>query len=467
MSTILSDKTLQPELKPKLKLLTLIIVIVAPFSGIRYGLDMGVISGALGPITREFNLTTTQQGFIVGAVLAGGAFALLIAGFLSDLIGRKKMIIVGAVLFVIGAFMIGYSEGYLSVLTGRLVMGTGVGITSVLIPLYLAEVAPAHIRGKAIVAYQLCLTIGILTAYIVDLGYVKSGDWRSMFLLLNYPGIVFLICCFVLPESPVWYFLKGKKDLSVRVLNKVHYEEEAVFIMQEMEVLKKENAEDGSNSFFKKTYFIPFLIGFIVACLTPLTGIDVIIEYCPTILKHCGVGPESSIAIGVAIMAVNVIVTIIAILLIDRLGRKPLLLISSLISFISLIVIAIGTLLPNAEAVKVTLIASGMFGFIFGFGIGIGVVVWLAMSELLPSKIRSRGIAIALFGNTVIDTTLLTYFLDVEKAIGYSSIFFILAGITLFYFIFTLLFFPETKGKSIEEIEEYFRKDKKVTSCKL
>ena len=460
MSAKVSNENVHIELKPKLKLLTLIVVIVAPFSGMRYGLDMGVISGALGPISTEFKLTTTQQGFIVSAVLAGGAFALLIAGFLSDLIGRKKVIIIGAVLFVIGAFMIGNSVGYLSILTGRLVMGTGVGITSVIIPLYLAEVAPAHIRGKAIVAYQLCLTIGILAAYIVDLGYAKSGDWRSMFLLLNYPGIAFLICCFVLPESPVWYFLKGRKDLSVKILNKVHCEKEAVFIMDEMETLKRENAEDGTNSFFKKTYFIPFLIGFTVACLTPLTGIDVIIEYCPTILKHCGISPQSSIAIGVAIMAVNVVVTVIAILLIDRLGRKPLLLFSSLIAFISLIVIAIGTLLPNADAIKIILIAFGMFGFIFGFGRGIGVVVWLAMSELLPSKIRSRGIAIALFGNTVIDTTLLAYFLDVEKVIGYSSVFFILAGITLFYFIFTLLFFPETKGKSIEEIEEYFRKGK-------
>ena len=453
----MTNQKKQEETVPKLKGLTFLVVIVASFSGILYGLDMGAIGGALEPIAREFCLTSTQQGVIVSAVLGAGAVALLIAGFLADLLGRKKMIVVAAFLFVIGIFMIGYAEGYLSILYGRLVMGAGIGITSVLVPLYLAEVAPAHIRGRSIVAYQLCLTIGILAAYVVDLGYTKNGNWRDMFLVLNYPGIIFLVFCFIIPESPVWYFLKGKKETSKKILNKIHHEKEANFIMREMEELKTENIQDGSDSFFKRSYLIPFLIAFIVACLTPLTGINIIIDYCPTILKGSGVTSHTSMIIGVVVMAINVTVTIIAMSLIDRFGRKPLLLISSLIAFIALIIIAIATILPDTSPVKIILIAVGMFSFIFGYGIGIGVVVWLAMSELLPSKIRSRGIAIALFGNTVINTIILAYFLDVEKAIGYSGVFFILAGFTMAYFIFTLIVFPETKCKSIEEIEEYFR----------
>ena len=445
------------EENPKLKKLTLLVVIVAAFSGILYGLDMGAIGGALEPMAKEFNLTDSQQGFIVSAVLAGGAIALLIAGFLADLIGRKKMIVVAAFLFVIGIFMIGYANGYHSVLWGRLVMGTGVGITSVLVPLYLAEAAPAHIRGRSIVSYQLSLTIGIMVAYLIGLYYTKSGNWRDMFLDLNYPGVLFLIFCFIIPESPVWYFLKGKKDIAQKILNKIHHENEAKFIMGEMEQLKNENIKDGSDSFFKKSYFIPFLIGLIVACLTPLTGINIIISYCPTILKGCGLTSHSAMIIGVIVMALNVVVTIIAMSLIDKLGRKPLLLISSCTAFISLIIMGIATLLPDTASIKMALVAIGMFGFIVGYGIGIGVVVWLAMSEILPSKIRSRGIAIALFGNTIINTIILAIFLDVEKAIGYSAIFFILAGFTIVYFIFTLVAFPETKGKSIEEIEEYFR----------
>ncbi|MCP4180347.1 MAG: sugar porter family MFS transporter [bacterium] len=447
---------------PKLKGITLLVVIVAAFSGILYGLDMGAIGGALEPIAREFNLTSTQQGFIVSAVLGGGAVALLIAGFLADLIGRKKMIIVAAFLFVIGIFMIGYAEGYLTILWGRLVMGTGVGITSVLVPLYLAEAAPSHIRGRSIVAYQLCLTIGILTAYVVDLGYTKSGDWRSMFLVLNYPGFIFLIFCFIIPESPVWYFLRGKKETSAKILHRIHHEKEAEFIMGEMEQLRKENKSDKSDSFFKRTYFIPFLIGLIVACLTPLTGINIIVEYCPTILKGCGLTSHAAMIIGVIVMIINVAVTIIAMSLIDKLGRKPLLLISSLIAFIALALIGFSSMMSDGTTAKFVLISIGMFAYIFGYGIGIGVVVWLAMSELLPSKIRSRGIAIALFGNTAINTIILAYFLDAQKVIGYSGIFFILAGFTIIYFIFTLIYFPETKGKSIEEIEEHFRKHKKA-----
>ena len=448
---------------PKLKGMTLLVVIVAAFSGILYGLDMGAIGGALEPMAAEFKLTATEQGFIVSAVLGGGAVSLLIAGFLADLIGRKKMIVVAAFLFVIGIFMIGYANGYHSVLWGRLIMGTGVGITSVLVPLYLAETAPAHIRGRAIVSYQLCLTIGILVAYLIGLYYTKSANWRDMFLDLNYPGVLFLIFCFIIPESPVWYFLRGKKDISGRILHKIHHEKEAKFIMGEMEQLHNENISDGSDSFFKRSYFIPFLIGLIVACLTPLTGINIIISYCPTILKGCGLTTNAAMIVGVIVMLLNVIVTIVAMSLIDKLGRKPLLLISSLIAFIALIVMGIATMLPDTASIKMALVAIGMFGFIIGYGVGIGVVVWLAMSELLPSKIRSRGIAIALFGNTVINTIILAVFLDVEKAIGYSAIFFILGGFTIVYFLFTLICFPETKGKSIEEIEEIFRgKNKKA-----
>jgi len=460
MPSEMSNENIQTGPNPKLKGITLLVVIVASFSGILYGLDMGAIGGALEPMAKEFNLSAVEQGFIVSAVLAGGAIALLIAGFLADVFGRKKMIVIAAALFVIGIFMIGYADGYHAVLWGRLVMGTGVGITSVLVPLYLAEAAPAHIRGRAIVSYQLCLTIGILVAYIIGLYYTKSGNWRDMFLDLNYPGVLFLICCFIIPESPVWYFLRGKKDISLKILNKLHHEKEANFIISEMELLKKENVSDGSDSFFKRSYFIPFMIGLVVACLTPLTGINVIISYCPTILKGCGIGSHGSMIIGVIVMAINVIVTVIAMSLIDKLGRKPLLLISSLIVFIALLFMAVATMLPDSSSVKVILVCIGMFGFIFGYGIGIGVVVWLAMSELLPSKIRSRGIAIALFGNTIINTIILAIFLDVKNAIGYSAIFFILAGFTIVYFLFTLIAFPETKGKSIEEIEEIFRKKK-------
>ena len=460
MPTVMPKDNVQTGPNPKLKGITLLVVIVASFSGILYGLDMGAIGGALEPIAKEFNLTAAQQGIIVSAVLAGGAIALLIAGFLADWLGRKKMIVIAAALFVIGIFQVGYAEGYYSILAGRLVMGTGVGVTSVLAPLYLTESAPAHIRGRAVVAYQLSLTIGILLAYVIDLGYTATGDWRSMFLVLNYPGIIFLVCCFIIPESPVWYFMKGKNEISQKILNKLHHEKEAKFIMNEMVELKNEVKSDTSDSFFKKAYFVPFLIAMVVACLTPMTGINIIIEYCPTILRGSDISSSFAMIIGVVVMLINFLTTILAMCLIDKLGRKPLLIFSLIIAFFGLVVVAIGCMLADGTSIKVILICIGMFGFIFGYAVGCGVVVWLAMSELLPNKIRARGIAIALFGNTIINTVILAYFLTVRDAIGYSAIFFIFAAFTLVFIIFTLKCFPETKGKSIEEIEEYFRGEK-------
>lgn len=442
--------------KPKLKKLTILIVIVAAFSGILYGLDMGAIGGALQPMTKEFHLNAFQQGVIVSAVLGGGAIALLIAGFLADLIGRKKMILIAALLFVAGIFMTGYAEGYLSVLWGRLIMGMGVGIISVLVPPYLAETVPAHIRGKSIVLYMLCLTIGIIFAYIIDLSYTKTGNWRDMFFILNYPGIIFLIFCFIIPESPVWFFLRGKKDISQKILNKVHHKKEADFIMAEMELLRKENKSDGTDSFFKKTYFIPFIIALVVSCLQPLTGINIIVEYCPVILKSYGVTSHVSMIIGVTVMAINVIGTVIAISLLDKIGRKPLLIISTIGATMFLLVLGFASLL-DVSNIKIALLMVGMFGFILSFAIGCGIAVWLAMSELLPSRIRARGAAIALFANTVINTIILAVYPSVSNAIGDSTIFFLLAVITLFFVLFTLIFYPETKGKSIEEIEESFR----------
>ena len=446
------DKT-----KESINFITLYVIIVSSLAGCLYGLDIGVIGGALGFIKKEMHLTAVQTGWIVGAVLYGGAVAILVTGFLADFFGRKKMIVVSFVIFILGVVWSTFAYSYTSLLIGRLIMGIGVGISAMLVPVYLSESIPAHIRGRAIACFQLFLTAGILLAYLVDIFFVKSENWRAMFGVLAIPGVILLIGSLFLPESPTWYFIKNKLEKSKKNLRKFHDDDNARIILGEMQALREEKKNDVNKSIFKKAYIVPFVIGLLIACLNQTTGINSVLQYAPIIFKHSGVHSTLlTVILGTGVTFINFIVTIIAITLIDKLGRKPLLIFSTAGVTISLIFLGIAFLIP-ADNLRVALLLLGMFGFIISYAIGCGVVVWLAMSELLPTSIRSMGIAICLFCNSMLSSILATLFPVVQEHIGYSGLFFILAGFTLIYFIVAAFFLPETKGKTIEEIEEYFR----------
>jgi MFS transporter, SP family, galactose:H+ symporter len=435
----------------------LFIVVISSLAGCLYGLDLGAISGALHFVAEEMKLTVGQQGMIVGAVLGGGSIAILITGILADIFGRKKMIIISGLIFSVGVVLTALSYNYATLLWGR-IMGIGVGISSILIPLYLSESAPAHIRGRAITCFQLFLTGGILLAYLIDLAFVKTGNWRAMFGVLIFPGLLFFLGSFFIPESPTWLYMKGCMDKSKNSLLRFHSEAEVSRILMEMNLLTNKSVENLSDSVLRKKYIIPFIIGLAVASLTQTTGVNSILQYAPTILSEAGVKSQSiAVAVGSGVTLINFLFTIIALMLIDRLGRKPLLIFSSGSVSIFLILLGIASLLPNSS-MKILMLTIGMFGFVFSYSVGIGVVVWLAMSELLPTKIRAKGLAICLFANSMISTVIAAVFPGLILIIGYSGMFFILAGFTICYFIIALFFVPETKGKTIEEIELYFQK---------
>ena len=444
-----------------LKIRTIFVVIISSLAGCLYGLDLGAIGGALGFMTKEMNLTPVQQGMIVGAVLGGGSIAILITGVLVDIFGRKKMIIISAAIFLVGVFWTSYASDYNSLLWGRVVMGTGIGISAILVPLYLSEIMPANIRGRAVTCFQLFLTGGILLAFLVDLAFAKSGNWRAMFEVLAIPGFILFIASFFLPESPVWYFMKNRLHDTKKSLSKLYTLEEAESRISEMEKLATEKRQDKNQTVFKKAYIIPFAIALAIACLTQTTGIDSIIPYAPIILADTG---EKSailtVLFGTGVSFINFVATIIAMMFIDKIGRKPLLVFSTGTVSIFLLLSGLASLLPNSQ-LKVILLVIGIFGYIFCFGIGIGVVVWLAMSELLPTAIRAKGLAICLFANSMLSTIIAAVFVIAKVRIGYSGVFFIFAGFTIIFFILSL-FTPETKGKTIEQIEEYFRKAKKA-----
>ncbi|HJO93771.1 MAG TPA: sugar porter family MFS transporter [Victivallales bacterium] len=447
------EKTKQP-----ITFIAIFIIIVSSLGGCLYGLDIGIIGGSIGLIKKEMHLSNLQIGWIVGAVLYGTAIATLLAGMAANKFGRKKLIITSSVIFIIGIFISTVSSGFYSLLSGRLIMGFGVGIAGIVIPLYITESTPAVIRGRAVACFQLFITLGILFAYLIGLIFIESGNWRVMYAVLAIPGIILFVCAFMLPESPSWLFMKNMFEKSKKTLIRIHKKNIADKIFTEMEELQSLKKHDKSDSIFKKAYIIPFLLAFFISCLTPATGINSILQYAPFIFEQSGVhSPFITMMLGSGVVGINVIMTIIAVTLIDKLGRKPLLKISTGCVFGSLILLAAASYMP-VSTVKITLLTVGMLGYIASFAVGCGVVVWLTMSELLPSKIRAMGLAVCLFANSLLASVLSTLFLVIKAHLGYGGLFLLLAAFTLIYFIIAAFFLPETKNKTIEEIEKSFRK---------
>jgi len=251
--------------------------------------------------------------------------------------------------------------------------------------------------------------------------------------------------------------MKNKLEKARLSLLKFNDEGDVEKILEEMKTLQKEKKQDTRKTYFKKAYIVPFILAFLIACLTQTTGINCILLYDPIIFTKAGVPPGIlSMLLGTGVTLVNFVITIIALTLIDKLGRKFLLIMSTGGIVICHIVSAIAMMLPDGN-IKIILLTVGICGFIISYAIGCGIVVWVAMGELLPSDIRSVGIAICIFANSMVSSILATVFPVLPKYIGRSGIFFLLAGFSAIYFILAVFVLPETKGKTIEEIEEYFR----------
>ena len=409
--------------------ITLFIILFAVLGGILYGYDIGVISGALLFLDKTIHLTTEQTGFIVGAVLGGGAVATLVAGFLADIFGRKKIIIWGTVFFLIGVVLTVIANSYSMLLWGRLIQGVGIGVVSMVIPLFITEVAPAKVRGRAISLFQLFLTLGISLAFVVDLAFTPTGNWRAMFGMVIIPGIIFIIGAFFLPESPTWLFIKKSKEKVKATLLRIYDENDSDIILDQMETLKNEKASGKKSgrkneTIFKKAYMIPFFIAFFIAILQQFTGVNVVLQYVPVIFKSSGVQSNFiSMLLSTGLAVLNVAFTVIALILIDKLGRKLLLSIGTCGLTLGLAICAFSFMFSGYGQAVVLCI--GLVIFMCLYSVGPGVIVWLAMSEILPANIRGKGMAICLFANSLASAFLSSVVLLWRDAIGLEGVFWI------------------------------------------
>ena len=576
------------------------LLLVAGLGGLLYGVDVGIIAGALPYLEATSGLTAGQLSFIVAAVLAGSVISTIFSGMLSDWLGRKKMMIISGVLFVISIPMIALAQGFTPLVLGRLLQGISAGFIGVAVPLYLAECLGASNCGKGTGVFQWLLTLGICAAALIAMGFstwlggiesavekgtataqelfnAKNFAWRSIFWVSLPPGILFIIGAFIVSESPRWLFRKGRREAALAALLRSRTPEQAAQELREMETTAAHESQVGvtgakvKESLLRRKYLIPFVMACVILACNQATGVNSIIGYNATILIQAGLSDIAAHWGYVILTMVNFLITMIGVALVDKLGRKFLLSLGSAGIIASLVCVALifnktekqrvdcapavqamvnqdeqtlklefndatasallgdkiagaadqaktmiiiyaygdfraatkvvrstdklaeitvdrASCVPgnkvvaffsnpfaNLEAAKtaplkienalITPVPSAhngwvtaifIFCFMAFFAVGPGVCVWLALSELMPTRIRSNGMAIALVVNQTVSTFIAAVFLPTVGKYGYGTMFFAFAGCTVVYFITAAFFLPETKGKTLEEIEEHF-----------
>ena len=572
------------------------LLLVAGLGGLLYGVDVGIIAGALPYLEATSGLNAGQISIIVAAVLLGTVFGTLFAGMLADAMGRKRLMIWSGLLFVASIPLIALAHGFGPLFSGRLLQGVSGGLIGVVVPLYLAECLSAQSRGKGTAIFQWLLTLGIVCAALIGMYFsyqvasaekfanaaklfqFKDAAWRSIFWVSLPPGILFVIGAFFVAESPRWLFRRDRKKEALNALLRSRSSEQASIELEEMEKAlaaeKSATVSTGKNareSLLRRKYVVPFIIACIILACNQATGVNSIIGYNATILIQAGLSDLAAHWGYVILTVVNFLMTIVAVVLVDRKGRKFLLSIGSAGIIVSLVSAGIlfsqteklrvdcapqvqarvtanqsltlaytesfandiqygtgqpfskhptsliliysygdfraasrvlrscDTLAKPVEITRTSSIPSNsvvafftnpfanldkarkaplkienafitpippaangwklavcLYLFMAFFAIGPGVCVWLALSELMPTRIRSNGMSIALLINQAVSTAIAAAFLPAVGKYGYSTMFYCFAGCTIIYFITATFFLPETKGKTLEEVEEYF-----------
>jgi MFS transporter, SP family, sugar:H+ symporter len=428
--------------------------------GMLFGYDTGVISGAILFITDELALTPFLEGLVVSSLLLGAAVGAATAGPLSDRLGRRNLIIMAAVTFAVGAIGAALAPSVGVLVLFRVILGLAVGAAAVIVPLYLSEIAPTEIRGAVSSLNQLMIVTGILLAFIVNALLADSGAWRLMLGLAFVPSVVLLIGMFFMPETPRWLVSRGQDDDARNVLRR-NRDEEAV--EQEIQDIKEvERQEEGGLRELLASWVRPALIVAIgLAVFQQIIGINTIIYYAPTTLTNVGYGNAAAIYANLIIGVVNVLMTLVAIRLIDRVGRKPLLL-GGLVGMVaSLTVLGLSTLLlsepssPTDPVAIITLVCLAVF--IASFAATWGPTVWVMLPEVLPLRIRGTAMGVAIFLHWIANFIVAQTFPSLLASVGPGPTFLGYAVIGVLAFVFVQALVTETKGRSLEQIEADLR----------
>jgi sugar porter (SP) family MFS transporter len=428
---------------------------VAALGGFLFGFDTGIISGALLFIKQEFGLSAGLQQLVVGSLLLAAVVGALLGGPISDAWGRKRTLILAALVFGVGALVASYSPNLAVLVVARVLLGLAIGIASMIVPVYIAEIAPPRVRGALVSLQQFMITVGIMVSYLVSYAFSGSGAWRWMLGVGMIPAAILFVGMLPLPESPRWLLAKDRRQDALSVLHRIRHEEhnpEAE--LAEIEAVHKMQAGVSYRDLFRPSVRPALIVGVGIAFINQMVGVNAVIYYAPTILKDAGFSSSAAILATTGVGILNMLVTLCALLLIDRVGRRPLLLVGISGVLLALIVLGAAYLLPGGPSGAGVLLVAGLLVYIASFAASLGIAIWLLNSEVYPLEVRGKGAAAGAFTHWVLDFVIASTVLTLIATITPTGMFWFYGLFAILGIIFVLRRVPETKGKTLEEVSD-------------
>jgi len=430
------------------------ICLLAALAGLMFGLDIGVISGASHFIQTEFEIPDRTIEWIVSSMMFGAAIGAAAAGWISAMAGRKRSLLLAAALFVAGSLLCALAWSPQSLIAARTVLGLAIGLAAFNAPLYLAEVAAEDTRGAMISTYQLMITIGILIAFLSDTAFSYSGSWRWMLGIIAIPGVLFLFGLLLLPDSPRWLMMRGRKDEAIAVLQRLRGD--PAIVAREAADIEEQlrTPQHGWQLFVENANFRRSVgLGVMLQLVQQFTGMNVVMYYAPRIFADMGYDTASQMWFTAVVGLTNVLATFIAIGLIDRWGRKPILYTGFAVMAIGLAIVGVMMQLGISGPFEQRFSVAMLLLFIVGFAMSAGPLVWTLCSEVQPLKGRDFGIGCSTVTNWVANMIVGATFLSLLDGIGRAPTFWLYAGLNLTFILFTFALVPETRGVTLEHIE--------------
>ena len=428
--------------------------IIGALAGLLFGLDIGVISGALKFITLEFNLSTVQESIVVSALVAGATIGSVMSSSLSFHLGRRRTLLISAVIFALGTLLCSIAPNYKWLIAMRILVGVAVGISSFTAPIYLAEVSPRELRGRILALYHFMITVGVLSAFISDAYFSYSGNWRGMLSILFIPAGMMFISSLNLPPSPRWLMLQGKKAQALAVLHSLVRNKAKITQALDDLTANLKNRPQKAWTTLQLPYFRRALVlGMSLQFIQVMSGIYAMVYYGPRIFELVGFGVAGQMWSTVLIGSLNMLANIPSLFLMDRIGRRPLLSAGLSLMILGMATLGLSFYLGPISTVEKGMAVAGMLTFVFGFAISLGPIVWTMCAEIFPLRSRELGVMFTTATSWICGALFSRFFLVTLEHIGAAFTFWLLSLFCLFSLIFIRYFVPETKGISLEKIE--------------
>jgi SP family galactose:H+ symporter-like MFS transporter len=434
---------------------------IAALGGLLFGYDTGVISGAILFVKDEFALSATMEEFVVSAVLVGAVFGATIGGVLTGRFGRRWLIILAGAVFTVSAIGTAFAPTVGWLIAARVASGIGIGIASFISPMYIAELVPAKSRGSLVAVNMLAITTGIVVAYLVDYAFSASHGWRMMFGLAALPSIGLIIGMWWLPDSPRWLISRSRVDEARKVLQRARMTSDVDREITDIQHAMDQQGKGGIAGLLQPSLRMPMIVGLGLAMFQQITGINTVIYYAPTIFKFAGIsGAAPAILAGAGLTAVMWCCHVVAIFLLDRVGRRPLLLIGVAGQIVGLAILGAAFEFSQLASFKSEVAIGGLVIYVACFAFGLGPIFWLLISEIYPLKNRGVAMSAVTVTNWAMNLLVAVTFLTLVSQLGHAGTFWLYGLVAVAAWIFFYRFVPETKGKSLEQIEAHWRAGK-------